>query len=133
VGDHLGRAEPYHQFARNGIAAAELFRTAGVHVPRRDRRRRREQVPGVLGKLGHRLDLDERIRRLLKVNAERGARVAGKRPALRRVLARVEHQPVILDYEPHRSNQRAPVGSAVAQLSRPCAFQQEGADLRVGE
>jgi hypothetical protein len=133
VGDHLRRAEPHHQLARHGIAATELFRTAGAHVPRRDRRRRREQVPQVLGKLGHPLDLDERIRRLLKVDAERDARVAGKRPALRRVLARVEHQPVVLDHEPHRSNQRAPVGGAVAQLSRPRAFQQEGTDLRVGE
>jgi hypothetical protein len=100
---------------------------------RADRRRRRDQLRWILRQFGYSLDLDERIRRLLKVHADRGARVASQRPALSSVLASVEHQPVAVDHEPHRNDQRTTVSGAIAQLARPSPLQQEGANLRVGD
>src|SRR6266849_2467460 len=90
------------------------------------------KISRILGQLCHSLNLDEPGRQLLKVNADRGARIAGKRPALSGVLAGIEHQLAVVDHEPHRSDQRPPIGGAVAQLARPRPLQQEGANLRIG-
>jgi hypothetical protein len=132
-GEDLGRAQPHDELTWHAVAAAELLRTLGPHISGRDRCRGPQQLDRILRELCHPLDLDEPVGRLLEVDADRGARVAGERVPLRGVLAGVEDQRSILDDEPHRDDQRTPVGGAVTELASPCPFQQEVTDLTVGQ
>src|SRR5580692_6260512 len=127
VRDHLNWPDPDYKLARHAVATAEFFRPVSSHVPGPDGRRRRDEVGWILGELRDALDLNVCERRLLKVHADRDARVTGQRAAFGGVFARVEHQAALLDHEPHWRHQRTPVGGAVAELAGPCPFQEERA------
>jgi hypothetical protein len=59
-------------------APAAVLRPASSHVLGPDGRRRRDEAGWVLGELRGALDLDVGERRLLKVHADRNARVTGQ-------------------------------------------------------
>src|ERR1039458_7016623 len=84
-GEDPGWPQPDHQFARHRVAAAELLGLFRPHVPARDRGGGAEQFGRVLGQLDLALPLDEAVRRLLQVHAQRGPRVADQRAALGRL------------------------------------------------
>ena len=78
----LGGLQAHQQFALDGVAAAELFGDVVAHVPPRDRDRVRQHRRRV-GLDRHRpFDGDERKRRILEVDGERGPRIAPQRLAL---------------------------------------------------
>jgi len=77
------------------------------------------------------LYLNESVGRLLQVSAERGPRIADKRPALGRFLAGVEDDAAVLDDEPHRHHQRPAIRVRIAQLAGSRARREERVYLRI--
>src|SRR5262249_10472439 len=70
------------------------------------------------------------VRRLLPVDADRDARITPKRPRLdAHVPGREDERLVLVEVEPHRHDQRPPVGPDDRDLSSPGALSQEPADL----
>ncbi len=93
----------------------------------------RSNSAGSSAQLSLALDLDEPERRLLQVDAQGGPRIPGQGAALRRLAARVEHEAVAFDDEPHRGDQRSPATGQVGELAGPGAVAEELPDLRVTE
>ena len=73
---NLGGPEPHDQFARHPVAPTELLRPVRAHVAARDRGGRGDEVAGFPRQLRIPLHLNERVRGLLQVDADRGARIA---------------------------------------------------------
>lgn len=81
VRDHLDWPDPDHKLARHAVATAEPLRPVSSHVPGPDGPRRRDEVGWILGEVCDDLDLNVREGRLLKVHANRDARITGQHGA----------------------------------------------------
>lgn len=129
----IGRVESHEDFAGYTVALSVFCCPVGPHVPAADQCREASNFFTV-GRDGDRpVDLDERKRRYLVVDHERGTALAFERPGLPGAGASVEHHVVAVENEPDGCDMGRAVRSHPSDLSGSRAGQEKVTNSVIGD